>query len=288
MNQDQPIQTTETPPLVTTTIEPEAKDVGSSKPNSNNKSVVLVLVLLILGLLALLAYLFFQNRQLQRELLIVSRNNSRFITDPEEKVSDLDKPTSNPTETWKVYTISDLGISYKLPPEVTKHGNPEEETASGESGTQRCWYLDSVLSGLISEVKAGGGACFDKVLWLGTNSTDYSAGRSGGFADFRYYIKGVDGYSVGIFDTEIKIPDELVTPIRNENGVEILKIVGADSTDPEAMSTTLLGTPGQGNVGALIRLNNEQYPMLTIQMNLSDQNTEQLFDQILSTFQFTE
>lgn len=80
MDPSQPIQTTETPPLVTPEVSSPIGNDSNPSPSTKNKSVVLILVLLILGLLILLFYLFYQNTQLKQQVKLVELDKPTIAT----------------------------------------------------------------------------------------------------------------------------------------------------------------------------------------------------------------
>ncbi len=184
--------------------------------------------------------------------------------------------TSSETADWKTYTLKSVGLTYKLPPEAVALGELQEFVVPGQKGTQV--FVSRENSKIIS----------DKEMVMGTTSIDYDAGRGGMFIDLqgftkengKYYARFVQGKT---FD----LSSETTTEILNPNGLEILKIKGSNFEE-ETEGLPVAGTPGKGKIGALININRPPYQGFAVQMDLKTNLTEQLFDQILSTFKFTD
>lgn len=181
-------------------------------------------------------------------------------------------PTPNPTADWKTYKVEEINLEYKLPsefPPLTK------SVYNGETG--RRIYIS-----------AGDTKTYVGPILLGTSSFDYTEGRGGIFVDLQGYTKQGSKYLAKfVSGKSFEISEELTQEITNENGIKILKIKGRNyQSDPNGLPES--GTPGEGHIGALINASDSYYPGFAIDMELSDKNNEEVFDQILSTFQFTE
>ena len=206
------------------------------------------------------------------------------------------QPTTKPTITeqppttsnGKTYILKTIGLEFKLPPVFDSYGEMKEEIRPGEKGTQLCMTFAKKSSLLIVKpVFAGGSFCRINYFGLGTVSSDYEAGRSGGFTDLLGFIKQ-DGkyYAKQNLDRKFEIPANLVKEVRSQFGVQVLKITGKNSTTGEWQGP-IAGTPGDGRIGALVNTTNALYPGIAIEMELSESLTEEVFDQILSSLRFS-
>jgi hypothetical protein len=196
-----------------------------------------------------------------------------------------DQVQADPTTDWETYTIPELNLTFKLPQNLV-NDDLILNTTPGENGIQHCWYLSRQQSRIIQSVHAGGGPCFSlkDTLWMGATSTDYEAGRSGGFSDYTKEVYQVVGGEIKI--GEVLIRSDLGSEVTNKNGVPYARIIG-ESDEPMKGSEVgwpLPGTPGEGYIGALIKTNSEKFPLLALELNL-EKGDELLFDQILSTFE---
>lgn len=174
------------------------------------------------------------------------------------------------TATWKVYKINAINAELKLPPELSNLGTLTEKILRGDKGTQL--YVSFTNSKM------------DNKFLIGTTSPDYQQGRGGQFIDHQgYKIENGKYYARFIGDSYSAIQKQQYNPqlIKNSYGVNILKLKGY--MDPQGMPTLL----EDKHIGALINTNNTTYPGITIEMELSDGLTEEVFNKILSTFKFT-
>ena len=85
------------------------------------------------------------------------------------------------------------------------------------------------------------------------------------------------------------LPPYLISESKNINGVTILRVVGESKmSDLIGMEMPTLGTPGKGYIGALINTSsNDKYSGFNVSMEIKTDKDEIIFDQILSTFKFT-
>ena len=247
--------------------------------NKNQKGIahLLILLLVIIGIGAA-GYLYLTQQK--------STEPSSTQT-PQTGTSEID--TSN----WKTYNIQSAGISFKLPPNLKGPASLKEELLPGEKGDNICFKAsyDKLSLNITKTAHAAGvGICGsdneEEVFLIGGKSIDFEAGRGGVFTDLRGY-KEVDGkYYPGT--TGRDIPQNLITRINNPNHLEIIKVIGDNYDEGEGIleGLAIIGTPGSGNVGALINTNSTQYPGLAVKLELDKGISEQTFDQILSTFRF--
>lgn len=195
----------------------------------------------------------------------------------------------NGTSNWLTYSLKTVDLEFKLPPIFNSYGEMKEEIKPGEKGTQLCMTFAKKTSFiLVKPIFAGGGFCMINYFGFGTVSPDYEAGREGGFTDLLgFTIENGKYYFRQNFNRKFEIPSNLVKKVRNQYGVQILKITGKNSTTGEWQGP-IAGTPGDGRIGALVNTTNTVYPGVAIEMELSGNLTEVVFDQILSTLRFSK
>ncbi len=250
--QEPPIQSTSAPAVV-----PEVQT-----PKKSNLPLILlgILLLVLVGAGGIFLGIQMTKRELVPSPLSIETSPS---------------PVVDPTANWQTFEIKNLGLAYQLPSQIVSQAPLEEIEVPGETGT--ALYIrprDYKVLGVNN-------------LLMGTTSLDYSAGRGGIFLDLQGFVKQNDKYSVKfVGDKSFVIPSNLVTELQNPNGIQIIKIKGANVTEGEITGMAISGTPGEGRLGALLNVDKSPYQGLAIQMTLSSELTEQLFDQILSTFRF--
>ncbi|MFA6571602.1 MAG: hypothetical protein WCT77_10255 [Bacteroidota bacterium] len=239
------------------------------QPPVPEKSSSPILLLLILALVGVTSYFGYQNWQLKQQISKVPPTPTPLIA-----------PTTipDPTANWKTYTNEELKLTFKLPQELTTPGVFLRTQTPTAKGTQICWALDQKQGlQIVKQVFAGGGSCYLNKFTLGITSPDHEAGRMGGFADYKSFNPHAD------------IPPALITRTTNSQNIEMIIIKGANGPKEDPMTKSgfpINGTPGEENIGALIKNNNLNYPVISVQMTLTDQLTDTVFNQILSTFQF--
>lgn len=248
---------------------------------------------LIFGIFAviLLGICGFLGFQVYRLNQLVKVDNAVSPTSSAESAKSAEK--EDPTADWKTYTNTILGIEYKLPQNFSLIDLSGKEI-KGETGYQYCvLYKDTNFQGmkLVKQAYAGSGPCDGGALLIGSVSTDYSAGRSGGFGDYTgYEVKSGKYYPRFINRTgSTPIDTELATEMTNPSGIKYLKIVGKNnvpSNTEEGMPGPMPGTPGESYLGALFNLPGQKYVGFNISMIVSGPEDEAVFDQILSTIKF--
>lgn len=243
----------------------------SSTPNQKIKQkgnfLPIIGILVILFIITLGAYYFMKPK---------SQTNVHLQTSTTTPTLQPSPTSVDETTNWKKYSVKSLGLNYKLPPSVVSLGELQEFVNPGQKGTQV--FISTENSKVIS----------DKKFLMGTTSTDYMAGRGGMFIDLQGFTKQNGKYYAKFVDNKtIELPNEVVTEVTNPSGLQIIKIKGKNYASGEGQGLPITGTPGEGKIGALINYNKESYQGLAIQMDLNQNLTEQLFDQILSTFNFT-
>ncbi len=240
--------------------------------------------LFVFALIGVTSFFGYQNWQLKKEVLNL-------------KTAQQAQPTPSGTDdalaSWKSYTDPVLGISYKLPPKLARVDLSGKETAA-EQGTQYCMIYQGSLSLFrIPKAVAGVGPCGGGVFGIGTVSKDYVAGREGGFGDFTGYVKQNNAYFLRFVNTisQTPLPKGVAIEHTNTNGVTYLRITGKNTmhdVGDEYMNGPMLGTPGEGYLGAIIHISHAAYTGFNIQMQINSPNDEMVFDQILSTIKFTK
>lgn len=275
MEANQPIQTTETPPPVTPEANPiQMVDIGSS--SSKNKSVVLILVLLILGLLALLVYLFYQNKQLRQQVELIELENPVTVT------------------------CEYNGKTYKLGEGFTATDGCNS-CSCGENGAVACTEM----------------ACVDNSEQIGSSETD----SWNTYVNSEYTFKYPNSWNtlkIGEDNETLMIaPQKSIDEVRDIQGgfgggpFLIMTVNYTDKTEPRAPFSDefQIVTAQEYNLGNKIA---NKYEIQVIKnsplgevgsklvtiisegnegnlvVNLHDQAYRNYFDQILSTFQFTE
>jgi len=278
----------ETQPEVTQTPRPEAQPVSpvSSKPK-NRLSMILGILVILLSLGAV-AFLTFQNMQLKNQL--AQKNPTPTPTLSTE--TDI-TPAPDPTADWKTYTSQILGVTFKLPPKLSLQ-NLSGIEKPGETGLQYCMiFVGSLSFSFVPKVHAGGDICEGGQFNVGAVSKNYSAGREGTFSDYTGYVKTNNLYYPRFLYAVNKtaLPANITKEITNPNGVTYLRIKGENSMQDyggEQIKAPTLGTPGEGYIGALFNIQNDRYSGFNVHMPIASPSDETIFDQILSTFEFTD
>ena len=177
-----------------------------------------------------------------------------------------------------LYRLKTVGISFRLPPQISNKGEWKEEKIEGETGTVVCFHLPQGSTGLIPKAYAGGiGICNEQVgipFVMGGSSADFSAGREGVVTDLQGFVKRNDRYYVRFGKSEI----EVTVPVKeyvHENGVEILKIYGSKTNGPTIW-------PNEGWIWAIINTKDDVYRGISLSTSLHVVDEETL-DHLLST-----
>ena len=259
------------------------------KPKKNNFLVILLSILMLLAL-AIAGFFAYQTQKLAKELSEFKNQNLATPTSEPESTFPMYTEPNSPIADWKTYKVNELGIEFKLPKQLGMLENSGKEMA-GDTGTQFCMsFVGSLSFSIVKDVYAGAGPCGGGVFSLGTVSKDYSAGREGGFGDLSGYIKDGVNYSARFVNGgKFLLPPYLISESKNINGVTILRVVGESKmSDLIGMEMPTLGTPGKGYIGALINTSsNDKYSGFNVSMEIKTDKDEIIFDQILSTFKFT-
>ncbi len=188
-------------------------------------------------------------------------------------------PQDDPTQDWTTYTVDDLNLSFKLPPQLSQFGELSQSSSLSETGSESCWTFPATKSMAWFQVYAGGGPCSPNRFGLAATTIDHSAGRSSGFADAKK------------FETPDNIPSSKIYSFTNPQGVKIIRISGGEHPK-EANSEwegpmDYFGDLGPGKVGAFIQYSTPNYEVITATMDLTQELTPEVFDRILSTFRFS-
>jgi len=241
---------------------------------------ILVLLLVIIG--GALAYFIYQNQLLITRLSQPNLNKQPIISPTQEP--------NNVYQNWQSYQIKSLGVSLKLPPEITKKNKIEENIYPGERGNIVCFSAkDKQTSWLAKPIYAGGGRCSFATFGIAANSTDFEAGQSGVFSDNAgYLIRDGQYYAKSVQNKDFLIKTELAEEITNANQVKILKITGQDVKVENMGMPGTPANPGASWLRALINLDNPNYRGLNIQMKITDELNETIFNQILDSIKLDQ
>jgi hypothetical protein len=245
------------------------------------RGFVLLPVIILIVLIGVVGYFVYQNSLLRMNggKPVSPSSFPTIIT-----TTNLPKPiqTSNPIANWKTFNSPTLGVEFKFPTKLEKYGVLKETISPAEKGTYLCITFPSKSGFVVKDVFAGGAGCNLNNFGLEANSVGFEAGRSGNFTDIQgfEYKNGIAYYnwSVGTeWEKQGEIPNDIVTKVSDD----IIKIKGKSYSEMSVW-------PLEGIVGAIINTGNATYPGLVITASLKDGLTESEFDQILSTFKFTE
>lgn len=186
---------------------------------------------------------------------------------------------ANP-DNWSTHNLTSAGIEFKLPETLLKKGDWREKIEPGEKGS--IVVLDCFQSN--SDKK-----CNKSDFVAGAMSSDYSAPKgTGSFLNSQGFIKENGVYYVIFTDNKkIELRNIKTREINNENGLKILKILGANYNKGTATGHPIVGTPGEGYLGAIIITKNPKYPALVIQLKIDSDISELEFDQILNSIKST-
>lgn len=265
-------QTPETPPEQ---IQPEVVSV------TPKKSPLPVILLVVLGLIIVAGAVYAGFRMGRKQISPGATSEPTVVPQTTEVTS-----TPGATTNWKTYKNEKYGFEFKYPEKLQF----EENIYPGEKGIVYCLNFKKSISFnyfFIREVYAGAAGCFFSDFGVGGVSTDFEAGRSGGFTDTQGYEKD-NGKIVFKFagTKKFEIPQDLVKKVyTNENNVEIVVVEGKTQTDSPFQ---VMGTPGDGNLGALINTKNPSLTGLAVVYSKTSKLlSEDEFYQVLSTFKFT-
>ena len=190
---------------------------------------------------------------------------------------------------WVKTTITSVGLSMNLPPQIAKLGEIEEQILKGETGTQLCIQFNKQTGLGFFQAYAGGGCSTAKndYITMGTTSIDFSAGRSGGFTDFQGFIEKNGEYLFKFpgnkefsWDNESK-----VTYFKNQNNIEML-LVDGEQDIPDDEGPSLRNGLGE-NSGVVINTASSIYPGFAIIFH-KDGLTEEEMNKVLESLEFVE
>lgn len=229
-------------------------------------TLILILVVLIFVGLSLSIYPFVQT-------LITTPKSA-----PTTGAKIFPSPTQNAMAGWKEYQLKIIPISFKAPGILDSFGSIIENQEKVGSATRYCGgYLISLG---LSAKPTGCNFPNNSPLIFGTTSTDFLQATK--FTDLQGFIKLNGRYFARISATKtVEIPSNLVTAVRNSNGLDIIKIKGDNSAK--------VVTPGSGWVGALANIQTASFSGIALQVNSDYANQSgNIFDQILSTVKFRQ
>lgn len=260
-NNQQPSRIPQKPPSF---FEKLVDPTHSNSPYPVNLIIVLV-VLIVIGL-TLSIYPFIKTL------------SSTPKSAPTAQAQITPTPTADPIADWKTYSLKTLPISLKAPAIIDSFGTLVEGQEKVNSATRYCGgYL--ITLGLVSK-PTGCNFPDTSPLLFGATSTDYSQATK--FLELQGFIKLNGRYFARISAGKTQeIPVNLVSEIKNKNGLSIIKILGDDNAK--------IVTPGKGWVGALANIQTASFSGIALQVK-SDYATQggNMFDQILSTVKITQ
>lgn len=279
----------QTPPTQVNQLISDSMIQTEHQPKQSSFLIILLSSLLIISVV-ISGFFAYQTQRLVNELRVMSDESKQTVVPTIEPVAT-ESSEVDPTADWNVQKSEVLGIEFKTPIKFELQKTSGKE-ALGEKGTQYCMvFNDSLAFSIVKSVSAGVGSCGGGVFILGTISKDYVAGREGGFGDMNGYVKEGTVFSSRFTgDGKFPLPSYLVKEIQNKEGVTYLKVKGESKMADyggEQMKLITNGTPGEGYVGALFNITNNKYYGFNVSMEIKSEKDELVFDQILSTFKFT-
>jgi hypothetical protein len=202
-----------------------------------------------------------------------SQQNSTTELKEQIKIKSSDIPNQN---NWNTYKISPAKFEFKLPESLAKQGGWQVYEIKGQTGSVVC-FSRTKPSAKITK-------CGDSDIVIQGDSLNFNKPTDAGFGDLQgftqkngiYFTKLPNGEDFSLASVKLR-------EMKNENGVEILKILGENYKEGAAKDHPIVGTPGEGYLGAVILTKNSKYPYLTIQIKLNENVSELEFDQMLES-----
>lgn len=202
-----------------------------------------------------------------------NQQNSTTQLREQIKIKSSDIPNQN---NWDTYKISPAEIEFKLPESLAKQGDWQAYEIKGQSGSIVC-FSRTKPSGKIA-------ACGDGDIIIQGDSANFIKPTDTGFGDLQgftqkngvYFSKFPNGGDFSLAGVKLR-------EMKNENDVKILKILGENYKEGTAKNHPVIGTPGEGYMGALVLTKNSKYPYLTIKVKLNEKVSELEFDQMLES-----
>ncbi|MCL5784951.1 MAG: hypothetical protein M1142_06400 [Patescibacteria group bacterium] len=228
----------------------------------------IIAVILILGGVY---YLSITKNQSARNHSVISSQNNPQST---QSISQ------DETSTWKTYKFQKIGILFKLPPKIAESLGDLKEIDIPNTTQKGIIIVSSQNKTAITPEGNTPLLQANSYNPIGLKSVTFDDLIGYSFKDNQYQTKYASTNGLRI----IVIPSRLIMKeFTNSNGVNILKLKNSSSVD-----TYSNFVPMSSDIGALINNQpNPGYPGIVFQMNLTDDITEAVFDQILSTFKFT-
>lgn len=184
---------------------------------------------------------------------------------------------------WKIYKFSALNLEFQLSKEVFANrllkyskGELVEKTITGSSGTRTCVGFDNKYDPSYHPCR------LTHIFAMVASSPDFTLNSHADFKDTKGYLEK-NGQFYTVFKTDSLIEGN-AEEIINPNGIKILIIRGSEEESGFEISPPK-------RIQALINApQNPTYPAITIEMDLNEEKglTEDVFEQILFTFQFLD
>lgn len=210
----------------------------------------IILILVIVFLVGVVGFFVFQNNQLKQEVPTTESNDvSESVTEVTTPPTGTSAPTTNSMANWKSY--QDSKASFMLPPGWSASKSPSE-------GNQ---YIIT-----ISSDDSPGYQLFPEIQI----SINTALGDDGEKLTLTSLSQAKTHYSQGFDDKSLEVKENYSINQRNS-----LMIQGSKSAT------------GPGG-GSYLQYQFIQFPKDIVVAQLSDKNLQEQFDQILSTFEFTE
>src|SRR3989344_6297345 len=211
----------------------------------------LILVLLVLLVLVGGGIFYLSNKQ----QTVLNKKESAPLPNSVDTVTAY-KENSDGSKT---YVFSVAKLQFKLPPKMAK------ETWLHEVNINT--FTEGKM-GCITDAELRVTSCYLNRFAIAASSSDAGFGRGADFMDMKKFEVKNGHYFVlfGYGDTEIEIPQDRAKVIRNQYGVDILKIYGSDNTDIGSLPD--IWDLSGNKVGAVVNTNNPEYPGLAMIMKM--------------------
>ncbi len=197
------------------------------------------------------------------------------------------------TKDWKQYEISQVGIKFKLPESFEQYGEFRTRVEPSEKGSELCFSSSEEFPDVDiywhSDCNRKMTRSNDEFIFVGgTVTNDFVKGVDGSFfTTVGYKDKGIkEFYLIGPGNLEYKMERswELTSEVTNDYGVKMLTVLGQDLF---YWGGPYPGTPGSDYIGVIVNLpEKDKYQGINFAMKLDEKHDLELFNQIISTFEY--